>query len=88
MKKCIICEKDLPPIDDNMSENIEGGTMDIDFGYGSQYDTNNSCCGNAVYFHIAICDQCFKKKKHLGYWISLDQTWKKTILSEDEVYGG
>ncbi len=86
MTKCIVCEKDLPPFDNDMPENIEGGTMDIDFGYGSKYDTNNSCCGNEFYFHVAICDGCFEKKKHLGSWVSLELTWKRTIVEEDEVH--
>ena len=83
MKKCIVCEKDLPPFDDNMPENIEGGTMDIDFGYGSVYDTRD----RSIYFSTAICDECFNNKKYLGQWTSLEQTWKRTSVSEDEIYG-
>ncbi len=83
MKKCIVCECGLLPIDDKMPENIEGGTMDIDFGYGSGHDTGNG----SFYFSAAIYDQCFGVKKHLGQWISLERTWKRTSVSEDEIYG-
>lgn len=87
MKKCIVCEKDLLPFDDDMPKNIEGGTMDIDFGYGSDHDTGNGCNDNYFVFDAAICDGCFEKKKHLGQWISLERIgWKRTIVSEDEVH--
>ena len=86
MKKCIVCEKDLPPFDDDMPENIEGGTMDIDFGYGSDYDTGNGFSGRSFYFSAVICDECFSNKKHLGQWMSFERTLKRTIVSEDEIY--
>ena len=87
MKVCIICEKDLPPFDDDMPENVGGGTMDIDFGYGSNYDTGNGFSGRSYHFSVAICDECFEKKKHLGYWVSLERVLKRTVVSEDEIYG-
>lgn len=89
MKKCIVCEKDLPPFDKKMPENIEGGTLDIDFGYGSDNDSVNGFGGRHFVFEAAICDRCFKKKKHLGNWVSIERTveWKRIIVSEDIVYG-
>lgn len=86
MKKCIVCGKDLPPFDDDMPENIEGGTIDIDFGYGSDHDTGNGCSGRYFVFSTAICDKCFEKKKHLGEWVVLERIWKRTCISEDEIY--
>ncbi len=87
MKRCIVCEKDLPPIDDKMSDNIEGGTLDIDFGYGSTHDTGISVGGWHTVFQTAICDGCFNKKKHLGEWVGLKQINERTTIEEDEVYG-
>jgi hypothetical protein len=88
MKKCIICECDLLPINDDMPENIEGGTMEIDFAYGSKHDTGNGCSmGRHFVFEAEICDECFDKKKHLGQWVSLERVWKRTYVSEDEIYG-
>ncbi len=88
MKKCIVCEKDLPPIDEKMPKNIEGGTMDIDFGYGSGHDTGNGCSGRSFYFSAAICDQCFGNKKHLGQWVSVERTWQRFSVLEKEIYRG
>ena len=65
---CIVCEKELevlsapsPPINEKATfPNIEGGTIEIHFGFGSIYDGINS-----VKHHSCICDNCWGKKKHL-----------------------
>ncbi len=90
MKKCIVCEKDIHLTDvfkDPPPDNIKGGTMDIDFGFGSKFDTGNGFSGRSFHFSAAICDECFEKKKHLGNWISLERRWERTIISEDIAYG-
>lgn len=64
--KCLICEKPVDIInegDDNRGlwPNINGGTMDIGFGYGSDFDDMN----NDIYHQAVIHDECYKKKLSL-----------------------
>ena len=41
--------------------NIAGGIIEIHFGYGSIYDEGI----HHIKHHSCICDDCWKKKKHL-----------------------
>ena len=64
--KCIVCEKVMEIINSgSMSPgffpNIDGGTIIMDFGYGSKFDQINS----QSEIHSCICDKCFEKKRHL-----------------------
>jgi hypothetical protein len=43
---------------------VEGGTMSIDFGYGSRFDDMN-LDGRCVEHQACICDDCFEAKRHL-----------------------
>lgn len=60
---CLICNKQLkelyPSTDDNVLPTIDGGHVEITFGYGSIHDdiTGTVC-------HLAlICDECFDNAK-------------------------
>ena len=72
--KCLICEKDMTPNDpmdrgdDSTATlpNIAGGTMEIDFGYGSWFDDGNGFLrGQYIRHQACICDDCYQKKMHL-----------------------
>ena len=43
---------------------VEGGTVSIDFGYGSRFDDMNSD-GLCVEHQACICDDCYEAKRHL-----------------------
>jgi len=73
---CIICGKRLINIclcsDDDKYDNsgvhpnIEGGTAEIGFGYGSRYDQIENLLDHENYKYIAcICDDCFEEKLSL-----------------------
>lgn len=74
--RCICCEKEIPlvfPEDTNLNNdwcgslpNMEGGTIEIHFGYGSEFDMlPDHMFGRDVRIQSAICDSCFEVKKHL-----------------------
>ena len=80
---CIVCEKIMIPeheggLDPACWPNIEGGTMAIDFGYGSKYDDNNGYQGCCFEWQSCICDECFDKKKHLCRHVEIidKKQWK------------
>lgn len=68
--KCIVCAKEIPfdpngPGDDDQGlfPNLEGGTLDIHFGYGSKFDQLEDMMSHHDYrIQGAICDECFKTK--------------------------
>jgi hypothetical protein len=68
--QCIVCGKGMgdPDIagDDGKAQwpTVEGGTMSIDFGYGSRFDDMN-LDGRCVEHQACICDDCFEAKRHL-----------------------
>ena len=79
---CIVCEKELfdinkipLPLERALFPNLEGGTMEINFGYGSEFDDGM----NSIVHHSCICDECWKKKRHLTRAIVVDKitTWKE-----------
>ena len=43
---------------------VEGGTVSIDFGYGSRFDDMN-LDGRRVEHQACICDNCYEAKRHL-----------------------
>lgn len=70
--KCLVCEEEVEPTgkckDDyleNHHPNIYGGTIDIDFGYGSKFDDMNGYQGRSIVHQAIICDDCYEKKQHL-----------------------
>lgn len=63
---CLICEKPVEvycPGDDKKASYpaLNGGTIEMDFAYGSKYD--NLQTGET--WQGCICDACFEKKRHL-----------------------
>jgi len=74
--KCFICEKQLidPKI---VYQGIEGGEVELSFGYGSKFDQCNGYY-NRIYIS-AICDDCFEKKRKLftQYTIEINREYKK-----------
>ena len=66
--KCIVCEQDMEILFDGNDEkacwpNIDGGTIQIGFGYGSVND--NISLDQNTEWQTCICDTCFAAKKHL-----------------------
>ena len=67
--KCFVCGKEMVSALSEMGDDedgilpsfLDGGTIKIDFGYGSRYD--NLCVPGI--WQSAICDDCFAIKKEL-----------------------
>jgi len=65
--KCMICGKMLKPafdeqnVEEHLPALIDGGTVQIDFGYGSKHDALTK----PGVWQAAIHDECFDKCKHL-----------------------
>jgi hypothetical protein len=78
---CLVCEKELielhpsPPVEKATWPNIEGGTIQVNFGYGSAYDDGL----NPIEHHACICDECWEKKKHLTRAVEVERClkWKE-----------
>lgn len=83
--RCIVCEKDLP-LDIILHEktvlpNIEGGTMQINFGWPSSHDQLESLNRGVEERYIAcICDSCFDKKRHLTKMVRINTSTKYHII--------
>lgn len=86
--KCLVCEKNLTSSagyigDDSQAcfPNIEGGTINIDFGYGSRFDDVN--LDARVQHQACICDDCYEKKMGLTRPVitTLAKNWR--ILDSD-----
>ena len=70
--RCLICEREMSVVPGMDSDDdsgtwpcINGGTIRINFGYGSKFD--NSIMENACIEHQAcICDTCYEKRIQSG----------------------
>ncbi len=80
---CIVCEKPMKIIGNEGSAdpatwpNVEGGTISIDFGYGSIYDQMNMEEHREV--QTCICDECFKQKRNLTREVTVKKVTKWEI---------
>ncbi len=87
--RCIVCEQEIPNCHEGSDEpaslpNIEGGTIDIDFGFGSVFDTGFHLGRPPIRCQTAICDGCMEKKKHLARWVMAHQTTKWEVIDPNE----
>ena len=88
--RCIVCEQEIRNCGSDGSDkpaslpNIEGGTIDIDFGFGSEFDTCNGWGNRHVVCQTAICDGCMKKKRHLVRWVTPKKTTEWEVLDPDQ----
>ncbi len=79
--KCIICEKRIPILqygDDRkglMPVFLGAGTVDIDFGYGSQFDNSED-----VRIQACICDDCCEKRQNLIRMVKTQLTKSWTVV--------
>lgn len=88
--KCLVCEKDLTPTatypvgdDQACLPNLEGGTIDIDFGYGGRFDDLNGIQQDRIQHQACICDDCYETKKGLTRPVITTHTRKWDILDQD-----
>ena len=88
--KCIVCEKDLTATagyegqDDRAClPNLEGGTIDIDFGHGSRFDDLNGIQQSRIRHQACICDDCYEKKIKLTRPVMAQDIRKWNILDPD-----
>ena len=69
--RCICCEKPVEivsPGDDERGwwPDVVGGTLNVHFGYGSQYDDVAAMTGcRHLDRQAMICDDCYKAKRHM-----------------------
>lgn len=75
--KCIVCEKEVEIIYEEQQDlgilpNMEGGTIEFDFGYGSRFDTLNE----PHRIQGCICDNCFVNKKHLTRKVAIVHSFR------------
>jgi len=87
--RCIICEKEIPidplaPDDDNDGTLpcIEGGTIEIHFGWFSKFDQFQDLSNRDIRIQSCICDSCFENKKHLTRQIEVKKMTKYVPESE------
>lgn len=53
---------------------IAGGTIEINFGYGSEFDIlGHKEADRYNTIHAHICDNCFKRKRHLTQNIKIER---------------
>ena len=88
--KCLVCEKDLSSTadfegDDDQAclPNIEGGTVEIHFGYGSCFDDLNGIQQDRIRHQAFICDDCYEAKMHLTRPVIIIYKRKWRILDSD-----
>ena len=84
--RCIVCEQEIPNCHEGSDDpaswpNIDGGTINIDFGFGSEFDTG---LNSHIRCQTAICDGCMKKKKHIVRWVAANTTTKWEVVDPDE----
>jgi len=82
--RCIVCEKEVGidhPGDDSIARwpNLEGGTVEIDFGYSSRFDDMNFC-GPYVTHQACVCDDCYEIKRHLTRAVTKKTTSQWQVL--------
>lgn len=89
--KCIVCEKDLTQNtcysgDDDQASwpNLEGGTINMNFGFGSRFDDCNGIIRPGRVQHQAcICDDCYEAKMGLTRPVITTQKREWNILDPD-----
>lgn len=89
--KCLVCEKDLTtdadyPGDDDKAclPNVEGGTININFGYGSRFDDCNGIIRlEEVQHQACICDDCYEAKMGLTRPVITTRTRGWNILDSN-----
>lgn len=86
--RCLICEKEVRidhPGDDSRAAwpNLEGGSIEIDFGYGSRFDDENFHPPPHVTHQACVCDDCYEAKKHLTRAVVKKTTSRWQLLSPD-----
>ena len=88
--KCIVCEQELKPISPVIQDDeyhvsaIEGGHINLSFGYGSSYDDlSRFGFDENVEQWSCICDSCFRIKAKAGIirTIRVTKTCKITDVS-------
>lgn len=88
---CICCEKEIPVYADGYAgndeegtlPNLEGGTIQIHFGFGSKFDQIEDMLGHIDYrIQGGICDKCFKKKQLLTRKVMVIETRKYVTKPE------
>jgi len=82
--RCIVCEKEVKtdhPGDDSQAlwPNLEGGTVKIDFGYGSRFDDMNFHRPHVTH-QACVCDDCYEVKRHLTRAVVKKTTSRWQIL--------
>jgi len=88
--RCICCEKiiELYPDEHGCDEDgilpcLEGGILEIHFGFGSQFDQIEDMLGHIDYrIQGSICDKCFKKKQCLTRKVMVIETRKYVVESK------
>lgn len=84
---CIVCEQEIPICYEGSDApraswpNIDGGTINIDFGFGSEFDTG---LRSDIRCQAAICDGCVKKKKDLVRWVRAKTTTEWEVIDRDD----
>lgn len=91
--KCIVCKKDLTPETNDAGSddqaylpNLAGGTIKIDFGFGSRFDDVNIHEGTVVQHQACICDECYETHMELTRPVITIHTKKWKILNSDYRY--
>ena len=87
---CLVCERKMTSAVDYEGNderaclpNFEGGTIDIDFGFGSRFDDLNGIQQNRIQHQACICDDCYEAKMHLTRPVITTHTRKWDILDSD-----
>lgn len=91
--KCIVCAKEIHfdpngPGDDGggLLPNLEGGTIEIRFGYGSKFDQLEDMLSHRDYrIQGAICDSCFLRKQYLTRKVEVRNTKRYVQIGNTEI---
>ncbi len=83
---CLICGKQVDMLSKSVDSkgylpNPKGGTIEIDFGWGSRFDDG----GNGIVHQAVICDNCYEKatQKGLTRAVKIEKTSKFSVLPEN-----
>lgn len=90
---CLCCEKEIPfdpngPGNDEegILPNLEGGTLEIHFGFGSKFDQLEDMLSHRDYrIQSSICDSCFQKKQHLTRKVEVRNTKRYVQIGNTEI---
>jgi len=88
--RCLICETEIPfdphgPGNDHegLLPNLEGGTIEVHFGYGSKFDQLKDMLSHRDYrTQGAICDECFTKRQYLTRKVEVREARRYIVQSE------